>query len=189
MTKFAVVYNNFLDNYVTDDLYVELTPADTRKDLYNLLTKAIPGFEFPRKKLDAYHQIEKIIPIEEKTEEDFVIFEEPSDHFCLVDGSYFESDLSKEEINILSILMCIGWLQRQITSIENTRLKYSGSDFKFTSQANHLAKLITLQTNLERQSLHLQRLYRRRTRTKKGKIKSNWGVLNTSAINDSDYEE
>nr|DAG21586.1 MAG TPA: hypothetical protein [Caudoviricetes sp.] len=29
-------------------------------------------------------------------------------------------------------MMC-GWVQRQVTSIENTRMKYSGSDFKFTS--------------------------------------------------------
>ena len=40
--------------------------------------------------------------------------------------------------------MMIGWIQRQITSIENTRMKYSGSDFKFTSQANHLSKLLML---------------------------------------------
>ena len=29
---------------------------------------------------------------------------------------------------------------QQLASVENTRMKYSGSDFKFTSQANHMAK-------------------------------------------------
>jgi len=40
-------------------------------------------------------------------------------------------------------MMC-AWVQRQVTSIENTRMKYSGSDFKMTSQANHLQKLMGL---------------------------------------------
>lgn len=41
-------------------------------------------------------------------------------------------------------------------------MKYSGTDFKMTSQANHLAKLITLKQEAERQDHHMQRLYKRR---------------------------
>jgi hypothetical protein len=78
------------------------------------------------------------------------------------DASYFVTELSSEEINILAILMMNGWLQRQITTIENTRMKYSGTDFKMTSQANHLAKLLTLLAETQRQSHHMQRLYKRR---------------------------
>jgi hypothetical protein len=63
----------------------------------------------------------------------------------LIEQSSFSAELTSEEINILAILMMQGWLQRQVTSIENTRMKYSGTDFKFTSQANHLAKLLSLQ--------------------------------------------
>ena len=51
----------------------------------------------------------------------------------LVEKSSFEEELTAEEAEILAILMMINWLQRQITSIENTRMKYSGSDFKMTS--------------------------------------------------------
>ena len=51
----------------------------------------------------------------------------------VVEKSSFSGDLNSEEINILAILMMNGWLQRQVTSIENTRMKYSGSDFKMTS--------------------------------------------------------
>ena len=69
--------------------------------------------------------------------------------------------------------MMEGWLQRQITSIENTRMKYSGTDFKMTSQANHLAKLLTLLKECQRQSLHMQRLYKRRQLTE-GKYESTW---------------
>ena len=52
-TLFATVYNRFLGK-ITDDLYLELTPEDTVKDLQNLLIDAIPGFEFPRKDLYNY---------------------------------------------------------------------------------------------------------------------------------------
>ena len=73
----------------------------------------------------------------------------------LVDNSHFNIELTAEEINILALLMKQGWVQRQVTSIENTRMKYSGSDFKFTSQANHLAKLINLLTESRRDSFHM----------------------------------
>ena len=50
-TSFASVYNRFLGK-ITDDMYMELTPRDTIRDLQNLLIDAIPGFEFPKKSLD-----------------------------------------------------------------------------------------------------------------------------------------
>ena len=76
-----------------------------------------------------------------------------------------------------------GWLQRQVTSIENTRMKYSGSDFKMTSQANHLAKLLALLKEVQRQSHHMQRLYRRRKVSKDGSYVSNWSsIMENSAI-------
>ena len=76
-----------------------------------------------------------------------------------------------------------GWVQRQVTSIENTRMKYSGSDFKMTSQANHLSKLLSLLEESRRDSFHMQRLYKRRKTGKNGTYQSNWSVLReTSAI-------
>ena len=53
-------------------------------------------------------------------------------------------------------------------------MKYSGSDFKMTSQANHLAKLLNLLGECQRQSFHMQRLYKRRYTNSKGNIRSNW---------------
>ena len=103
--------------------------------------------------------------------------EEPQ---VLVDRSSFNCDLTEEEINILAILMMCGWTQRQVTSIENTRMKYSGSDFKFTSQANHLSKLLVLKQDYERQGFHLQRLYKRRKRNSKGIYISTFSeIMNT----------
>jgi hypothetical protein len=169
-TLFATVYNRFLGK-VTDDMYLELTPADTLRDLQNLLIDAIPGFEFPRKDLTNYHIEVATIPETDVLPDDFVLGVVWSDIIdenlsgatnVLVDRSSFNVELTSEEINILAILMKQGWVQRQVTSIENTRMKYSGPDFKMTSQANHLAKLMALLTECRRDSLHMQRLYKRR---------------------------
>ena len=63
MTQFTDVYNRFLGK-ITDDMYVELTPEDTIKDLRRLLIDALPGFEFPRKNLQNYSIEEEIKAIE-----------------------------------------------------------------------------------------------------------------------------
>ena len=184
MTQFTTVYNRFLGK-ITDDMYLELTPEDTVRDLQNLLLDAIPGFEFPRCNL--YDNHIEVVQIQEDliTKEDFVIGvvwnEEDSNELSeipkvLVERSYFNADLSEEEINILALLMKQSWVQRQVTSIENTRMKYSGSDFKMTSQANHLSKLLSLLEESRRDSFHMQRLYKRRKMTNSG-YKSNWSVL------------
>ena len=189
-TLFATVYNRFLGK-ITDDMYLELTPEDTIKDLQNLIIDAIPGFEFPRQDLFSYEI--KVVEIgeDELLPDDFVlgtVWGEIPDANALqapkviVDRSSFAADLTAEEINILALLMKQGWVQRQVTSIENTRMKYSGADFKMTSQANHLSKLLNLLEEARRDSFHMQRLYKRR-KLSGGKYESNWSVLReTSAI-------
>ena len=157
---------------------MELTPQETNRDLQNLLINILPNFEFPKKNLYDYTIGTKIVNRLELTQEDFVLYEVKEG--AVVDTASFGEELSLEEINILSILMMDAWLQRQITSIENIRMKYSGSDFKFTSQANHLAKLLTLQTEIHRQSHHMQRLYKRRKFADDGKYASNWSILRES---------
>ena len=187
-TQFSAVYNRFLGQ-ITDDLYLELTPEDTLKDLQNLLINAIPGFEFPRKNLYDYTIEVREIGEDELTPDDFILgtvwddlddtLETPN---VLVDKSRFNVELSPEEINILALLMKQGWVQRQVTSIENTRMKYSGTDFKMTSQANHLSKLLTLLDESRRDSFHMQRLYKRR-KLAAGGYQSNWSsLMETSAL-------
>lgn len=182
-TQFSAVYNRFLGQ-ITDDLYLELTPEDTLRDLQNLLINAIPGFEFPRKNLYDYTIEVREIGEDQLVPDDFVLgtvwgdlqssLETPS---VLVDKSRFNIELSAEEINILALLMKQGWVQRQVTSIENTRMKYSGSDFKMTSQANHLSKLMSLLEESRRDSFHMQRLYKRRKFANNGAYESNWSSL------------
>ncbi len=184
MTQFTEIYNRFLGK-ITDDMYIELTPEDTIKDLRTMLIDAIPGFEFPRKNLQYYSVVQEIKPEDQVLENEFIIgllwddTIEDSDMgqapLVLVEKSTFKADLTTEEINILAILMMCAWVQRQVTSIENTRMKYSGSDFKMTSQANHLQKLMGLLTECRRQSHHMQRLYKRRKINHEDKrYMSNW---------------
>ena len=189
-TLFVTVYNRFLGK-ITDDMYMELTPEDTIRDLQNLLIDSIPGFEFPRQNL--YNYEIKVLEIheDELLPDDFIIgtvCEEISENNnqtpkVIVDRSSFSVDLTNEEINILALLMKQAWVQRQVTSIENTRMKYSGSDFKMTSQANHLSKLLTLLEESRRDSFHMQRLYKRR-KLSDNEYKSNWSILRESSAID-----
>ncbi len=155
-TPFEDIYDRFFGK-ITDDMYMEWTEEDTKKDLKNILIDAIPGFEFPRFPLYDFD----------------------------IDAETFNCHLTSEEINIFALLMYNTWLQRQVASVEQTRMKYSGSDFKMTSQANHLAKLMELKKEAERQSHHMQRLYKRRKIIDKdGSIKSNWSTLRETSTFD-----
>lgn len=134
-TRFSDVYNRFLGK-ITDDMYMELTPQDTINDLQRILIDSLPGFEFPRVNLMNYTIETLTLDEEETTPADFIIgvmWQDLPDQVdvtkpkVVIDNSSFEATLTSEEINILAILMMQNWTQRQVTSIENTRMKYSGS--------------------------------------------------------------
>lgn len=174
-TLFSEVYESFLSK-ITDDMYMQLTPKDTYQILRQLLVSAIPKFEFPRQSLE--YRLRKI-----KKEEDNTIIVK----WCFI------NKLTHEEINILSDYMIVEWIGQQLASIENTRMKYSGADFKFTSQANHMQKLLQLKKDYERQGFHLQRLYKRRLVDKDGIYRSTFAQLmeapnyvNTNSVDGGD---
>ena len=117
-TEFTAVYNRFLGK-ITDDMYVELTPQDTIRDLRNMLIDAIPGFEFPRHDLYDYEIAETIKNQDEVDDDDFVIGvlwdeleEDELDDAppIMIEHSRFVATLTSEEINILAILMMCSWL-------------------------------------------------------------------------------
>ena len=147
-TTFNVIYNSFTSK-ITDDMYMELTEAETNSMQKELLMNALHWFEFPR--VDIYD------------------FNEDLEEYNIL--------LSNEEINIISTYMVVEWFGYQIASVENTRMKYSGSDFKFTSQANHMQKLLQLQKDYERKGFHLQRLYKRRKADENGIMRSTFGSI------------
>lgn len=147
-TLFSDVYGAFLGK-ITDDMFMEYTKEDTYAVMKELLVAALPWFEFPRKNIFNYDlELER-----------------------------FDVELNSEEINILATYMVVEWMGYQLASVENTRMKYSGSDFKFTSQANHMSKILTVQKDYERKGFHLQRLYKRRRSDEDGSIKSTFGDI------------
>ena len=148
MTTFREIYDSFLGK-ITDDMYLELTQEDTEKMLFELFEKSLHFFEFPR--VDIYDYNEEL------------------EEYNIV--------LSREEINIISTYMVVCWLGQQLASVENVRMKYSGSDFKFTSQANHMAKIQAMRKEYEREGFHLQRLYKRRKADEKGIMKSTFDSI------------
>ena len=119
MTNFTDIYNRFLGK-ITDDMYLELTPEDTVKDLRNMLIDAIPGFEFPRHNLYDYTLDEEIKPEDEVQPDELIIgllWDDTIEDddlgrapLVVVEKSSFASDLTSEEINILAILMMINWV-------------------------------------------------------------------------------
>jgi len=142
-TSFSQVFDSFLSK-ITDDMYMELFPEETDAILGDLLLNAIPWFEFPRVDVSDFDK--------EKAE--------------------FNIELTNEEINILATYMVVEWMGYQLASVENIRMKYSGSDFKFTSQANHMGKILTIRDTYKDEGKHLQRLYKRRNKDSDGKIVS-----------------
>ena len=153
-TPFSLVYDSFLSK-ITDDMYLQLTLQDTHRMLQELLISAIEKFEFPRINLWDYQKLE----------------ENGEEYFC------FNNELTREEINILAVYMIVQWLSQQLASVQNTRMKYSGTDFKFTSQANHMQKLLQLKKDYEREGFHLQRLYKRRIPDEQGVMRSTFGKI------------
>lgn len=147
-TAFREIYNKFKAK-ITDDMFMELTPGETDSLLKELLLNSLHNFEFPRVNIHDYN---------EELEE-------------------YNISLTTEEQNIIATYMIVEWLSQQLASVENTRMKYSGSDFKFTSQANHMAKLQAMKKDYERRGFHLQRLYKRRKADENGVMRSTFGFI------------
>jgi len=135
-TTFQEMADFFLAG-ITDDMFLELTLEDTKAIIDELILAAIPHFEFPRK-----------------------------DIFDLdLENASFRCHLTLEEMMIIRQYMISEWIGYQLATIDNIRQKYSGSDFKFTSQASHMKQLIAMKENYEKQGFHLQRLYCRRKKS------------------------
>ena len=174
-TPFSIVYDSFLSK-ITDEMYMELTELDTFEMLEELLMTAIHKFEFPRVNLNDY----ELQGFDDQDVYNGVDSDNIEVPVFIYNEGFFNNVLTAEEINILSTYMIVEWLGQQLASIENTRMKYSGTDFKFTSQANHMQKLLVIKKDYEREGFHLQRLYKRRLANEDGIYKSTLGdVMNT----------
>lgn len=135
MTSVSEVYDAFF-GLIVDDMYLEITEEETNDECLTFLRKSIPMYEFPK------------APIKVKVDAQ--------------GEATLNRDLTDEEINILAYGMLQAWLQRQMTTIELTRQKFSGQDFKLTSQASHLKTIMTLFENTKTEHRRLQMLDSRR---------------------------
>lgn len=176
-TPFSYIYDSFLSK-LTDDMYMELDELQTHRMLEELLLSAIQKFEFPRFDITDY-ETSYLEDVEEYSGEE----SDGMDAIAYIyGGGHFNNVLTQEEINIIATYMVVDWLGQQLASVENTRMKYSGSDFKFTSQANHMAKILTLKQDYEREGFHLQRLYKRRKRDDKGIMRSTFDSIMSGSV-------
>ena len=171
-TPFSIIYDSFLSK-ITDDMYMELTELDTFRLLQDLLISAMQKFEFPRFNINDYELDE----IEDVQTYDGIDSNDEEVDAIIYNNGHFNIKLTIEEINILATYMIVEWLGQQLASVENVRMKYSGSDFKFTSQANHMAKILTLKTDYDREGFHLQRLYKRRLADDNGIMRSTFDTI------------
>lgn len=177
-TPFSYIYDSFLSK-LTDDMYMELDELQTYRMLEDLLLAAIQKFEFPRFDITNY-ETSYLEDVAEYSGEET----EGNDATAYIyGGGHFNCELTQEEINVIATYMVVEWLGQQLASVENTRMKYSGSDFKFTSQANHMAKILTLKQDYEREGFHLQRLYKRRKRDENGIMSSTFDSIMSGSVN------
>ena len=140
-TTLEEMYDIFLGS-ITDDMYMELTKEDTEGMLDEILMKALPNFEFPRKNIFDINWSER----------------------------HFNVQLTAEEENIICMYMIAEWVSYQLASVELVRQKYSSSDVSLTSQESHRARLISLKTNYRDVGFHYQRLYCRRRVNENGEV-------------------
>ena len=176
-TPFSYIYDSFLSK-ITDDMFMELNELDTFRMLEELLMSAVHKFEFPRFDITDFEMayvddVGTYKGIESNDKEVPAI---------IYGGGCFNTVLTAEEINILSTYMVVEWMGQQLASVENTRMKYSGSDFKFTSQANHMAKILTVKQDYEREGFHLQRLYKRRRKGTDGSMESTFDTIMNGSV-------
>ena len=148
-TSFQEMYDFFLAG-ITDDMFLELTKEDTEAMLEEILLAALPHFEFPRWS-DPFD-----VDLKEKK---------------------FNTVLTLEEKMIIRQYMISEWIGFQLATVDLIRQKYSGSDFKFTSQASHIKQLSEMKKQYEQKGFHLQRVYCRRKKRADGRLTSTFSQI------------
>ena len=156
-TDFSLIYNNFLHT-VTDDMYISWSEEETYEDLQGFLTSAIVNFRFPKQNLFDYD----------------------------LDLEQFNLKLTPEEIDIITTLMIIEWLKRQITTVRLTELQYTGSDAKVLNTKNQLTGLLNLKQDYEKQLEKKLFYYQNHHQTEDGDIIATDFKLSGKGNNNSD---
>lgn len=154
MTSVTKVTSAFLAKMLDDDWGPSWTKEEIEADLRQLLDAALPHFKFPRVSLDIYEYAAdedgKLL-----TDENGEYYTDPNAEYTV---SYFEDNLSNEEIQIVSTYMKCEWLNRSILTWERIKPLYEERDF---SEANMLDKLYDALEAERNRALKLEAIYYR----------------------------
>lgn len=131
-TPYSSIYNKFLGD-IKDDTLLDFTVEERMEILDGLLKKAIPRFKACRANL--LDRTERI----------------PSTETTPAIGGQFNQVLTEEEMNILATIMRKYWLNDKIYNLELLQQKMTSKDWKLTSQAGHLLRLIALKQELDKE--------------------------------------
>ena len=131
-TLYSDIYNKFLTD-IKDDSLLDFTVEERMEILDGLLKKSISRFKACQ--TDLLDRTERISATENTP---------------AVEGQ-FNQDLTEEEMNILATIMRKYWLNDKIYNLELLQQKMTSKDWKLTSQAEHLLRLIALNQELDKE--------------------------------------
>ena len=143
-TPFKDVYSAFLAR-IEQDTWIFGTDLDyLERDWYEIMKMAIARFMFPRVSLALNEEEEK-----------------------------FVEELGDAEIQFLAVFMKNEWLKRNLATWKLIQQQYHTSDFQFTSQANHMAKLQEMVELSNKECLNMTNVYSRM----RNHLPFDWGQL------------
>lgn len=131
-TPYSDIYKKFLTD-IKDDSLLDFTVEERMEILDGLLKKSISRFKACQ--TDLLDRTERISATENTP---------------VVEGQ-FNQDLTEEEMNILATIMRKYWLNDKIYNLELLQQKMTSKDWKLTSQAGHLLRLIALNQELDKE--------------------------------------
>jgi len=131
-TPYSDIYKKFLTD-IKDDSLLDFTVEERMEILDGLLKKSISRFKACQ--TDLLDRTERI---------------SATGNTPAVEGQ-FNQDLTEEEMNILATIMRKYWLNDKIYNLELLQQKMTSKDWKLTSQAGHLLRLIALNQELDKE--------------------------------------
>ena len=121
MTPYEKVFKAFLSK-IQDPLYAEIEVEVAEDDLISIMDSAILNFEYPK------------INLKDKNDE----------------LQQFNEDLGFDEIQLLSHIMVLEWMRRELRNVDALRQFMTTKDFNTFSQANHINSLIRAENMLSK---------------------------------------
>ncbi len=122
MTSYEKVFKAFLSK-IQDPMYAEIDVYVAEDDLISLMDAAILNFEYPK------------IDLKDKDDE----------------LQRFNNALGFDEIQILSHLMVLEWMRRELRNVDSLRQSRTTKDFNTFSQANHINSLRSAENSITNQ--------------------------------------